>query len=149
MLTIDQSIRFEYPKQIYFECDRCALCCGDSKHRVRRIHLLNIDLVRISKRTSMTRDKFTTKIDGFEPYVYQMKKTSEGFCFFLRDGSCSIYEVRPLICRFYPFQLQNRGNSHYLFSYTKECLGIGKGPKLELRFFEELFAKFTASMKSV
>lgn len=97
----------------------------------------------------MTRDEFTTKIDGFEPYVYQMKKTAEGFCFFLRDDSCSIYEVRPLICRFYPFQLQNRGNSHYLFSYTKECLGIGKGPQLERRFFEELFAKFTASMKSV
>jgi Fe-S-cluster containining protein len=97
----------------------------------------------------MARDEFATKIEGFEPYVYQMKKTAEGSCVFLRDGSCSIYEVRPLICRFYPFQLQNRGNSRYVFSYTEECPGIGNGPQLERWFFEELFAKFTASMNRV
>ena len=103
----------------------------------------------MSKSQSMALEKFAAKIDGFEPYVYQMKKTAEGSCVFLRDDSCSIYEVRPLICRFYPFQLQYRGNSRYVFGYTEECPGIGKGPQLERRFFEELFAKFTASMNSV
>jgi Fe-S-cluster containining protein len=97
----------------------------------------------------MALDEFALKIEGFKPYVFQMKKTVKGSCVFLRDGSCSIYEVRPLICCFYPFQLQNRGNDRYVFSYTEECPGIGKGPQLERMFFEELFAKFTASMNNI
>jgi Fe-S-cluster containining protein len=148
-LTIDQCMRFEYPKRIHFGCERCTLCCGDSKHRVRRILLLNIDVDRVLKSQSMDLAEFAVKIEGFEPYVFQMKKTVDGSCVFLRDSSCSIYEARPLICRFYPFQLQNRGNDRYVFRYTEECPGIGKGPQLERRFFEELFAKFMASMNDV
>jgi Fe-S-cluster containining protein len=97
----------------------------------------------------MVPEEFATKIEGFEPYVFQMKKTVDGSCVFLRNGLCSIYEARPLICRFYPFQLQNRGNDRYVFRYTEECLGLGKGCQLEKRFFEELFARFTSSMNNV
>jgi Fe-S-cluster containining protein len=148
-LTIDRRMLFQYPKRIHFGCERCALCCGDSKHRVRRILLLNIDVDRVLKSQSMALEAFAVKIEGFEPYMFQMKKTVDGSCVFLRNDSCSIYEARPLICRFYPFQLQNRGNDRYVFRYTEECPGIGKGPQLERRFFEELFAKFTASMNDV
>ena len=97
---------------------------------------------------SMAREAFAATIDGFEPYVFQMKKTVEGRCVFLRGNACSIYEVRPLICRFYPFHLQNRGHGRYVFRYTVECPGLGKGPPLKRRFFEALFAEFTASMKT-
>ena len=97
----------------------------------------------------MALEEFAAKIEGFDPYVFQMKKTVEGDCIFLRNGSCSIYEARPLICRFYPFQLQNRENDRYVFRYTEECPGLGKGPQLERRFFEELFAKFTSSMNNI
>jgi len=86
-------------------------------------------------------DDFAEKIEGFDPYVYRMKKNNEGRCVFLKDNSCSIYPIRPLICRFYPFQLKNTGINKYDFVYTDECPGIGKGPKLKKKFFEKLFTK--------
>jgi Fe-S-cluster containining protein len=76
-----------------------------------------------------------------------MKKTENGKCFFLENSRCTIYELRPLICRFYPFQLKNLGNNRYAFSYTTKCVGIGEGPQLKPAFFETLFTQFTKAME--
>ena len=92
-------------------------------------------------------NEFAEKIESFEPYIYQMRKNEDGKCVFLKDNSCSIYQIRPLICRFYPFQLKNLGNNIYAFTYTDECSGIGKGLQLKRDFFERLFDKFTELMK--
>jgi Fe-S-cluster containining protein len=134
-------MEFDYPKNVRFKCLRCALCCGDTKNRVRSILLFKIEAGRISRKTSKSLDDFAEKVEGFEPYVYRMKKTEEGKCVFLKDSSCSIYESRPLICRFYPFQLKNIKTDRYAFECTTECPSIGKGPQLKKRFFERLFQK--------
>lgn len=137
---------FLYPKHIRFQCEKCALCCGDTERRVRRILTLKIEAERISKETAKDIDDFAEKVEGFEPYVCEVKKTEDGRCVFLRDKSCSIYEKRPLVCRFYPFQLQNIRNNRYVFTYTDECPCIGKGPRPKRSFFEDLFSKFNESM---
>ncbi|MDH5374266.1 MAG: YkgJ family cysteine cluster protein [Candidatus Bathyarchaeota archaeon] len=138
---------FEYPKHVRFRCVRCALCYGDTEDRVRSILLLKTEADRISKRTLIGLDNFAEKIEGFDPYIYQIRKIEDGKCVFLKDNSCSIYKMRPLICRFYPFQLKNLRNSRYAFTYTDECPGIGKGPRLKKAFFERLFEKFIELMK--
>lgn len=138
---------FEYPKHVCFRCAKCALCCGDTKDNIRSILLLKTEADRISKKTLIGLDKFAEKIEGFEPYIHQMRKTEDGKCVFLKDNSCSIYKIRPLICRFYPFQLKNLRNNRYVFTYTDECPGIGKGPQLKKDFFERLFGKFIELMK--
>jgi len=140
-------LSFEYPKHVRFRCGRCGLCCGDAKDKIRSILLLKIEADHISKRTLIDLDEFAEKIEGFEPYVYQMRKTEDGKCLFLKDNSCSIYQIRPLICRFYPFQLKNLGNNRYAFTYTGECPSIGKGPQLKKDFFERLFGKFIELMR--
>ena len=132
-------MQFDYPRNVRFKCLRCALCCGDARNRVRSILLLRIEAESISWKTSKSLDDFAEIVEGFEPYVYCIKKTNEGKCVFLKDNSCSIYETRPLICRFYPFQLKNIRTERYVFEYTTECPGIGKGTRLEKRFFEGLF----------
>jgi len=139
-------MRFDYPKNIRFKCLKCALCCGDAKNRVRTILLLQIEAKRISQETYKNIDDFAEKIRGHEPYAYSMKKSKEGKCVFLRDNLCSIYQLRPLICRFYPFQLKNVGINSYVFECTDECPGIGKGSQLKKRFFESLFRKLTEFM---
>jgi len=136
-----------YPKHIRFICDRCAVCCSNTEDKVRLILLLKSETDRISKKTLIGLYGFAEKIQGFEPYIYQMKKTEEGKCIFLKDDLCSIYKIRPLICRFYPFQLKNLGNNRYVFAYTEECPGIGKGSQLKRRFFERLFGKFMELMR--
>lgn len=138
---------FEYPKFVRFRCERCALCCGDTEDKIRSILLLKTEADRISKKTLTGLDKFAEKIEGFEPYIYQMRKTEDGKCVFLRDNSCSIYQIRPLICRFYPFQLKNLTDDRYAFTYTNECPGIGKGPQLKRDFFERLFGNSMELMR--
>jgi Fe-S-cluster containining protein len=137
---------FKYPRNIRFECSRCALCCGDTKNRKRSILLLQIESGCISQKTSKTLDEFAEKVEGFEPYVYRMKKNSDGKCVFLKNNLCSIYGIRPLICRFYPFQLRSIGTNKFVFECTNECPGIGKGRKLKREFFEKLFKVLKASM---
>jgi len=111
------------------------------------ILLLKSEADHISETASMGPDEFAEKIEGFEPYVYQMRKTNDGKCVFLKDDSCSIYQMRPLICRFYPFQIDNIGNNRYDFTYTDECPGIGEGPQLRKNFFKRLFDEFMKSMR--
>jgi len=123
------------------------LCCGDTENRDRTILLMKIEVNDIAEKTSMHLKEFAEKIEGCEPYIYRMKKTEKGKCVFLKDDSCAIYSVRPLICRFYPFQLKSSENDKYSFMYTEECLGIGQGPKLKGRFFEKLFTHLTDQME--
>jgi len=144
---VENILEFDYPRKIRFECEKCALCCGDTKDRVRRILLLEIEAKRISQKTHKGVDSFAEKLDGFEPYVYMMKKTENGKCVFLKDNLCTIYQIRPLICRFYPFELKEDENHKHAFAYTVECPAIGKGPYLGKCYFERLFKTSMKIMK--
>jgi Fe-S-cluster containining protein len=66
-----------------------------------------------------------------------MKKTEEGKCVFLENNCCTIYTARPLICRFYPFELTAHDGKH-TFLYTTECPGINKGFMLSKNYFRKL-----------
>jgi Fe-S-cluster containining protein len=97
----------------------------------------------ISHKTSKTIDTFAEMKENSHPYIYQMKKTDSGKCIFLRNNECTIYQARPLICRFYPFELKNTEESRYIFAFTEECPSIGKGHELNRRHFEKLFVRST------
>jgi Fe-S-cluster containining protein len=139
-------LRFTYPKGLCFECTKCALCCGDTENRVRAIRLLKTEVERISEKTKMRPEAFAEEVRGFEPYVYIMRKNAGGKCVFLKGNLCAIYAARPIICRFYPFELKQVGNGAYAFAYTEECPGIGRGRLLKRRSFERLFKRFRKLM---
>jgi Fe-S-cluster containining protein len=133
-------LSFSYPKNVHFQCTKCALCCGDTKKRTRHILLLKKEAERISEATFKPVEEFSAQIEDHDSYVYEMKKTKkEGKCFFLKEDLCTIYAFRPLICRFYPLQLKIIEDGKYRFSYTTECPGIGQGEKLQESYFENLF----------
>ncbi|MFW6117237.1 MAG: YkgJ family cysteine cluster protein [Thermoproteota archaeon] len=138
---------YNYPKHTSFICCGCGQCCGDTEDKVRHILLLKTDAERIWNETSFDIHEFAEKIHGCKPYIYQMRKTEDGKCFFFKNNLCTIYKIRPLICRFYPFQLKNLGNNSYSFSYTNNCPGIGKGSPIKRAFFESLFQKFVKAME--
>lgn len=74
-----------------FVCFKCGNCC-----RLRFIHLTQDDIERIQ---SQGHRDFYDDI-GRE----HMMKRSKGRCVFIgRDDSCSIYELRPEVCRKFPF----------------------------------------------
>lgn len=78
-------------KKDRFKCMMCGNCC-----RLRFIHLTKDDVERIQSRGH--RDFYDTV--GGE----RMLKRSRGRCMFVgKDDSCSIYELRPEVCRKFPF----------------------------------------------
>ncbi|UCF45367.1 MAG: YkgJ family cysteine cluster protein, partial [Candidatus Bathyarchaeota archaeon] len=83
--------------------------------------------------------EFAVKINDKAPYSYEMKKTEDGKCVFLGKNCCTIYSMRPLICRFYPFELGIAHDQKHRFLYTDECPGINKGPILRENYFRKLF----------
>jgi Fe-S-cluster containining protein len=136
------------PKKVRFKCSMCALCCGDTEKRRRRILLLETEAQLISEVTSKPIEEFASRIQAHEPYTYEMKKTvDEGKCIFLEEEKCSIYKSRPLICKYYPFQLIPLKDGRHRFSYTKECPGIGRGNELKAAYFEALYEQANAELR--
>jgi Fe-S-cluster containining protein len=144
---VEEILKFDYPRKIRFKCEGCALCCGDTKERVRRILLLEVEAKSISQKTHRVVKDFAERLDGFEPYIYMMRKAKNGKCVFLKDDLCTIYQIRPVICRFYPFELKEDEHCKHVFAYTHECPAIGKGPYLEKSYFEKLIKTFMKIMK--
>ncbi|MCL4429537.1 MAG: YkgJ family cysteine cluster protein [Chloroflexi bacterium] len=133
-------MEFTCPNNVLFECSKCGLCCGDTKEKTRHILLLESEANTISAATCLPKQAFTGQITGKTPYCYEMKKNAEGECFFLKDNQCSIYMLRPLICRFYPFELKfDPDKAQHAFGFTLECPGISKGKTVTFKDFEELF----------
>jgi Fe-S-cluster containining protein len=101
---------------------------------------------RISEKTLKGIGEFADRIENCEPYSYRIK-TVDGKCVFLRKNLCTIYDSRPLICRFYPFELKDDGKNKHVFAYTDECPCIGVGPELKRGYFEKLFSESIKAMR--
>ena len=133
-------MNFDYPSTVRFRCIKCGKCCGDTKEKTRHVLLLKREAEEISKKTLRPILDFAVKIEGRAPYNYEMKKTAEGgHCLFLENNHCTIYLLRPLICRFYPFELKIAMNQKYEFLFTDECPGINQGKTLDEDSFKKLF----------
>lgn len=132
-------MNFDYPTTVRFHCAKCGICCGDTKEKTRHILFLSTEAEQIAKATLQPICKFAAKT-GKAPYVYEMKKTTEeGKCVFLENNCCTIYSLRPLICKFYPFELKISQGRKHRFLFTEECPGINKGKMLSEAYFRKLF----------
>jgi Fe-S-cluster containining protein len=70
-----------------------------------------------------------------------MKSKEDTTCIFYKDG-CSIYSVRPIACRLFPFRVEEEtltnGDILLKIDCNPTCPGIGKGKKVEKRKLEKL-----------
>jgi Fe-S-cluster containining protein len=133
-------VDFTYPADVRFECNRCGLCCGDTNQKTRHILILEVEAKKISLQTGLSKLEFSKEIEDKLPYAFELKKTSEGKCVFLKDNQCSIYPLRPLICIFYPFELKfDKDKNLHVFDFTVECPRINQGKAIQSRDFKKLF----------
>ena len=141
-------MKFQYPENLRFTCLKCGLCCGDTRRRKRHILLLRIEVERISALKGRQISDFAKKVWHKFPYVFEMRKLREsGKCVFLKDNECTIYSERPIICRFYPFEMRELETGTLVFRHTDECPGIGKGDLLFADYFHKLFQLAITSAK--
>ncbi len=128
---------FQYPLKIRFKCIKCGICCGDTEEKTRHILLLRKEASKIADTIKQPIENFAVELVGKTPYCYEMKKTKEGKCVFLKGNRCIIYSKRPLICKYYPFGLETNQNQQKFF-HTNECPGIGKGKIMKENDFHKL-----------
>jgi Fe-S-cluster containining protein len=102
--------------------------------------MLESEAQEIQEKTGIKHEEFCFEIAGKQPYVFEMKKPLEGKCFFLKPEGCSIYGFRPMICRFYPFDLKfDEDQQKYVFTATAECPALNQGKLLTQLDFKQLF----------
>ena len=135
-----RKMNLSYPHGTRFKCVKCGICCGNTQTKKRHILLLKTEAEQISTNINQPISEFALKIEDKEPYVYEMAKTpEEGKCVFLKENHCTIYALRPLVCRFYPFELKTMGPRKHKFTSTDECHGLRKGRVLQVEYFRKLF----------
>ncbi|MCZ7383563.1 MAG: YkgJ family cysteine cluster protein [Candidatus Methanoperedens sp.] len=120
-----------------FSCARCGWCCRENfkiqitKDILRPSNAISVfpdDIRRIMKGTGMKWDDvaqpdiYSCLSDGDSIYAigWLLRRNDAKECVFYRDGACTIYEFRPMICRCYPFFMDERGVE------VMHCEGLGK-----------------------
>lgn len=131
---------YTHHESVRWECVRCTKSCGDTPEHKRRILLLEDDIRRIEDSTGKKRDQFAIRNDSVPQYEYEMKKNA-GMCVFLRNGLCSIYRLRPLICQFYPFSVRQDSDGNSNFVVDPACTGVrNNSPEVQEEHYTELLA---------
>jgi len=110
---ITQNIRFLKPDSTFrFECSRCSECCRNAENSIM---LESYDLYRLAVHLRNTGHRVNGIEDIMNEYtdlktlgdsdfpIFLMKTRGQrNECVFLKDGRCSVYDVRPRACRLYP-----------------------------------------------
>jgi len=114
---------------IRFSCTRCGKCCSlevpvvlsDIELWVKRGRYDIISNI-VKKKASET----LRKIFNLSFYYTFKRKSSTKECIFLKDNVCSIYSLRPLVCRLFPFAYSEDELSIHPWA-LENCEGLGKG----------------------
>jgi len=76
------------------------------------------DVQKISLHTSLSSEEFSIPTTGQLSKI----KSKNNSCFFYKNGKCEIYEMRPIDCRLFPFDiLKNLQGKFFWIVYNTTC----------------------------
>ncbi len=115
--------KYFFDKGLRFECSLCGKCCNGESGI---IIVLDNEIKQISDFLALNRDLFIDRC--LYPYldVFSIREDDTGRCIFF-ENSCSIYPVRPLQCRTFPFWFTNLRSEKTWKKVLENCPGTGKG----------------------
>ena len=117
-----------------FECQRGCIACCEQKGFV---YLTESDLLNIARFVGMTPAEFERR------HVYRtgrrrrLRIPKEANCMFLRDGGCSVHEVKPVQCRIFPFWPELLDSRREWKKTARYCPGMGKGSLIQIEAAKE------------
>lgn len=138
-------------------CTRCGRCCSTGPN----VALTAYDICRIAKYLGVNwrslRGKYVIAYIADMIPVPALRGLGDKCAFLeIRDGlpTCTIYPVRPMRCRLYPFQPISPSKPDSIQVDTK-CLGVGEGDYVEPpwsvleEYYEELRSHYKALYKLI
>lgn len=122
---LDENRLADKIRAVGFKCKLCAKCCR-SDFGDNTVALFPFEIRKICEKTGKKAMEVAVPtpsddkdIKGnIHTFEWVMRKNHD--CIFLKNGRCEIYEIRPYICKTYPFYLQD-GNLEVC-----ECDGLGE-----------------------
>jgi uncharacterized protein len=115
--------KYFFDNGIRFECSQCGKCCNGAPGI---IIILDNEIELIADFLEIDRQVFIERC--LYPYLdnFSIREDETGRCIFFENG-CSIYPVRPLQCRTFPFWFTNLRSEEAWSEVLKTCPGTGKG----------------------
>ena len=136
-----------YQEGLSFKCTGCGKCCTGSPGYV---WVDEQDIESMSQFLNISIDLFRRKYLRQKNGRYSLiELKSKGYdCIFLEDNKCSIYPVRPIQCRTYPWWLSNLSSKEAWEKAAEICEGIQpEAPTVELETIKDELAKMCQSTK--
>lgn len=127
-----------YHEGLQFECTGCGGCCTGAPGF---IWVTEEEIETIADHLGLSTDQFSKKYVRVAEGKYSLKETQpNNDCVFLKDKKCSIYEVRPIQCRTFPFWTTLLKSKADWENAAKSCEGIILCPNSKVKKipFEEI-----------
>jgi Fe-S-cluster containining protein len=125
-----------YAEGLRFECQAdCGACCTNHDDYAY-VYLSGGEPERLAEFLDLELDEFNARYtDVVERHI--VLKMDQPDCPFLSGSRCSVYPVRPVQCRSFPFWDENLVAPETWESVADFCPGVGRGPLLNLPVIEE------------
>lgn len=75
------------------------------------------------KEIELIENEYSDFYENLGDNLYRLK-VEDNTCIFFRNGKCVIYDIRPLDCRLFPFDIIKDNDKYYLILYKLECINI-------------------------
>ena len=110
-------------------CSNCvgnnSTCCCDTS--VDSPMILPNEVEVISKKMGIEKEVFSNRVnlakinnDYSLKDLYQMKRNAkDNSCYFYRNNQCTIYDIRPIDCRIFPYDIKLEKDGNYYLVYYK------------------------------
>ncbi len=144
-------VRLDLESTLCFSCDKELACFTKCCHN-NSTFLTPYDIIRLKNRMNMPSDEFLLlftvpgKVEASDLPVPVVKLNQEknNACPFLGEDGCTVYEDRPVSCRYYPiaaglFHNHDLEDNENFFALIKEahCLGHGLGQEMTIAEWRE------------
>ena len=137
------AVRVTPSTKIRFKCTGCGDCCRHVKETVpvdsqdafyltKHLRDLGMDIYCVDQFLEQYAEPALLDECGF--FVYFLKSVGkDNACIFLKDNRCSVQEVKPLVCKLYPFMVDPNESGNFRYLYSRERTHHFHGPAVKTR----------------
>jgi Fe-S-cluster containining protein len=115
----------------FSDCSICGVCCKDEE-----VTLKEHDIIRILKNLELDKKSFLYQYTHYNPETKERMMNIP--CPFLKENRCTIYPIRPEICRNYPLFILKKDRL-VIFSDIEICAQATHFHEVFLDFLSEHF----------